>query len=654
MLCLRFPNWPIQRLRQQQSSDAAQLTAVSAQDVVSHQPVAVYSPLADPSEDRPRRRQDASEVDLKYIRTLFPAARSGPAIVAVSEQAWRQGIRPGMPLAEARSMAVPVVARAASARRKQNGLPEVMFCEWQPLQDRVALTAVAELTRRFAPVVGLDQMPVPDCLMLDITGCGSLFGSESTLAEQLLKELQAAGFRCRIAIADTVAAVWAFTHDDTTDPFRSAGERRAQGGARRGKPGGQDQSLNLPILIMPPGQHEEWLKRLPLSSARLHPSDIGVLSQLGLQTLGQLCQLPREDLPARLSADAVLRVQQLVGLLPETIDPIPEASPVQAEWSSEFSAKNHSDMLQVMEHLIGLVCEQLERRRLGCIRLTCQLRCLNDGESSTQDAGVISSSSVVRRTDDPAAVSRLAAAKPGVSASETHVSMQNPAEQTLIVETVKPTQSAKLLTEIVTLRLEAMKLTLAVDRVHMLATTALLPVGRQKDLFDDTHHFVPTEELSALVSRLNSRLGPDAVLIAREVADVRPEHAVRLLPAVPGLDDEASSSRREDVVHQLVTPAQGDGSLIDRVKTTRPVRLLPVPFLLTERHGDTLLAEGILWQGHRLAIRQITGPERLQTAWWHEDAVQRDYYRIQTEQGPLMWVYRDLGSGFWWLHGVFD
>ena len=74
-------------------------------------------------------------------------------------------------------MAVPVVARAASARRKQNGLPEVMFCEWQPLQDRVALTAVAELTRRFAPVVGLDQMPVPDCLMLDITGCGSLFGS---------------------------------------------------------------------------------------------------------------------------------------------------------------------------------------------------------------------------------------------------------------------------------------------------------------------------------------------------------------------------------------------------------------------------------------------------------------------------------------------
>ena len=587
-----------------------------------------------------RRKLDDVEADLKFIRTLFPAARTGPAIIAVSEDAWRLGVRPGMPLAEARSMAQPVIRKTASSKKTAAPPAQVIFHEWQPHDDRQGLAAAAELTRRFAPIVGLDQMPTPDSLMLDITGCGQLFGGESTLAEQLLKELRTAGYRARIAIADTIAVVWAFAHFDAKPSGHSMPSLQSfqnqpvvpQKTSRKNR----DLSLKLPVLIMPPGQHDNALEQLPLSAARLLPGDTAVLSQLGLLSIRQLKQLPTEDLPARLSADAVERVAQLNGIQEEWIQPIPEASPVAAEWASEFPAKNHADLLQVLDHLIQRICEQLERRRVGCIRLTSQLHCINDGENSTEDSM-------------PSAPTTMFETRQ-LTGSKNSTRVQ----QQLVVETVKPTQSAKLLMDIVTLRLEAMKLALAVDRVSMTAATSPLPVVRQKDLFDDTQHFIPTEELSTLITRLNSRLGAQSVLIAQKVADVRPEHTVRLQPVVANPDAESISASREDVVHQLVTPTESDFSSTSLANMPRPVRLLPAPFLLPDASGEALISQGISWQGNRLSISRIIGPERLLTAWWLDETIQRDYYRVLTYDGPMLWIYKDLSTGSWWLHGFFD
>jgi protein ImuB len=48
------------------------------------------------------------------------------------------------------------------------------------------------------------------------------------------------------------------------------------------------------------------------------------------------------------------------------------------------------------------------------------------------------------------------------------------------------------------------------------------------------------------------------------------------------------------------------------------------------------------------------GPERIETGWWEGPTVRRDYYRAETDSGNLWWIYRDLRTGEWFLHGRFS
>ncbi len=564
-------------------------------------PLAVYSapPATPTAQPVVRRRGVDLNTDLKFVRTIFPSARTGPAIIAVSTDAWSLGVRPGMPLAEARSMAQPVSSRRknipASGRRSQQ--TEVEFHEWSPAEDRKQLLETAELIRRFAPIIGMDEMPVPDSLLLDITGCAPLFGGESALAQRLLRDLQQVGWRCRIGIADTVAAAWAFTHSDGHGLLY---ERKPRKQNRL-----PDAAVeNSPVLIIPPGQEQEYLGILPLEAARIPPDDAGVLHQLGIRNLRQLLNLPREDLPARLSVDANVRIQQLTGVTQETITAVPETHPVMAEWRSEFPAENRHELQQVFEHLVGQICAELQRRKVGCVRLTCQLSGMT--------------------------------------------------KATLVVEVVKPSQSEELLLEISNLRLEAMPLSESIARVVIQATTAPLPVSRQRDLFSDTRHIVPQEELATLVNRLHGRLGTQAVRVLQRQADPRPEFCYRQSHLQNSVDTGNLPQSLDDQLHQLVTPHQTSNDNTSRPGLHRPVRLLVSPFLLPQSTSGSLLREGFVWQGRRYQITTVVGPERLQTSWWSNAPVQRDYYRILTDTGSLFWIFRDLVSGNWYLHGIFD
>ena len=564
-------------------------------------PLAVYSvpPATQAAQPVGRRRGVDLNTDLKFVRTIFPSARTGPAIIAVSTDAWALGVRPGMPLAEARSMAQPVSSFRknipASARRPQQ--IEVGFHEWNPGEDRKQLLEAAELIRQFAPIIGMDEMPVPDSLLLDITGCASLFGGESALAQQLLRNLQLAGWRCRISIADTVAAVWAFTHSDGHGLLY---ERKPRKQNRL-----PDAAVeNSPSVIIPPGQEQEYLGILPLAAARIQPDDSGVLHQLGIRTLRQLLNLPREDLPARLSVDANVRVQQLTRVTAETITAVPETHPVMAEWRSEFPAENRHELQQVFEHLVGQICAELRRRKVGCVQLTCQL------------SGM--------------------------------------AKATLVVEVVKPSQSEKLLLEVLNLRLEAVSLSESIACVVIQATTTPLPVSRQRDLFSDTQHIVPQEELATLVNRLHGRLGTQAVRILQRQADPRPEFCYRQSHLQNSVGTGNLPQSLDDRLYQLVTPQQTSDENGLRPGLHHPVRLFASPFLLPQSTSGSLLREGFIWQCTRYQIMIVVGPERLQTSWWSNAPVQRDYYRILTETGSLFWIFRDLVSGNWYLHGIFD
>ncbi|WP_295393472.1 DNA polymerase Y family protein [uncultured Thiodictyon sp.] len=123
----------------------------------------------------------------------------------------------------------------------------------------------------------------------------------------------------------------------------------------------------------------------------------------------------------------------------------------------------------------------------------------------------------------------------------------------------------------------------------------------------------------ALLDRLRARLGPDAVRGLALVADHRPDHAWRW--AEPG---ELSRG-------------------IPRAN--RPLWLLPQPQPLTQRAGRP-------WLNGALDLGQER--ERIDTGWWDDRPVARDYFVATSRRGERLWVYRELrGRGDWYLHGRF-
>ena len=47
-------------------------------------------------------------------------------------------------------------------------------------------------------------------------------------------------------------------------------------------------------------------------------------------------------------------------------------------------------------------------------------------------------------------------------------------------------------------------------------------------------------------------------------------------------------------------------------------------------------------------------PERIESGWWDERDVQRDYYILRTEEGMQLWVFKDLNDSNWYLHGYWS
>jgi protein ImuB len=48
------------------------------------------------------------------------------------------------------------------------------------------------------------------------------------------------------------------------------------------------------------------------------------------------------------------------------------------------------------------------------------------------------------------------------------------------------------------------------------------------------------------------------------------------------------------------------------------------------------------------------GPERIESGWWRGPSQRRDYYRVETDDGRWLWLFRELNAGDWFLHGFFD
>ena len=59
------------------------------------------------------------------------------------------------------------------------------------------------------------------------------------------------------------------------------------------------------------------------------------------------------------------------------------------------------------------------------------------------------------------------------------------------------------------------------------------------------------------------------------------------------------------------------------------------------------------WKRQSHVVAHYWGPERIETGWWREQGVRRDYYLVETTAGKRFWLFRTMGDEVWFLHGMF-
>lgn len=125
--------------------------------------------------------------------------------------------------------------------------------------------------------------------------------------------------------------------------------------------------------------------------------------------------------------------------------------------------------------------------------------------------------------------------------------------------------------------------------------------------------------IDTLLEQLQVRLGQDMIRGLVFHADHRPEYAGFLSRPQPCSPPETGKPR--------------------------PLWLLPAPRRLQVKKNRLY---------YRSLVHFLMGPERIETGWWDNFDIQRDYYIGMDEQAGLLWIYRDLKEkSAWYLHGLF-
>jgi hypothetical protein len=86
------------------------------------------------------------------------------------------------------------------------------------------------------------------------------------------------------------------------------------------------------------------------------------------------------------------------------------------------------------------------------------------------------------------------------------------------------------------------------------------------------------------------------------------------------------------------------------------LQLLPTPrriAVMTEDRRDHQVPRRYRDGNDSYRIVEVAGPDRVSGGQW-EDGYVREYFRCVNAHGTLVWLYRDVRSGAWYLHGWWD
>ena len=140
------------------------------------------------------------------------------------------------------------------------------------------------------------------------------------------------------------------------------------------------------------------------------------------------------------------------------------------------------------------------------------------------------------------------------------------------------------------------------------------------------------DALADLLSSLGNRIGFDRVQRLLPADSLIPERSFVLAPAAYAPPETAPS----------------------HAGPSRPITLFP-PEPVTAATGTP--PASFRWRRMRFTTLRATGPERITPEWWFDDPAWRsglrDYWRIETQQGPRLWLFTTPQTQGWYMQGEF-
>lgn len=494
-----------------------------------------------------RAQQSADPAAVACVITDGPALR--PLVRCANAAAREGGIKVGMPVAAARALVCELAV-----------LPRDEAAELQALHN------FAGWAGQFTPSVSVQAT---EGLLLEVGSTLSLHGGLSRLLVRIGKGISALGYHAQPGIAPTPLGAWLLA------------KARAIGLRTR--------------MCRDAGLLPERLATLPLPLLDWPVATLQQLQALGIGTIGQCLQLPRDGFIQRFGHERRLDLDRALGHAP---DPrlwfIPPAT-FSSRLEFGFELNDAMMLLFPLKRLLQEFEGFLRARGAGVQHWQLLLEHMNHGRT------------------------------------------------TLAISVATPERSAERFLLLAREKLAQLSIapTMAKHKARSAAATMSAPIlalaiaaGSIVGFEETNHSFLRDARSQAigwqhLVDRLATRLGNKQVYRLRAIDDHRPEQGWQ---ATAAAQPQGNSAAARPVPACASVP--------------RPLWLLRTPRLL-QSEDDLPLCAG--------RLHFIAGPERIEAGWWDDRVARRDYYVARNARGETLWIYREhQRNARWFLHGVFS
>lgn len=342
-------------------------------------------------------------------------------------------------------------------------------------------------------------------------------------------------------------------------------------------------------------------RQLPLDTLSAAREHVHTLARTGCRTWGDLHSLPRDGVSRRFGSDLLKALDLALGARPELYPWLTLPPVFDQKMELPALATTAPELMWCASRLLSQLQVWLQLRQLGVLAFEFEWTL----DLKRHDGGHL------------------------------------PEHEQLMIRTAQPTQEMAHLRRLVGESLDRATISAPANHLRLRSIDTSSWAGACLSLLVEDK--AEGDKLHQLIERLSARLGAQQVVMPQAVADHRPEHRQRWLPANRPTEQATPKKRR--------TKAPSSDAI-------HPPWLLPQPLRLAVQR-DTPQYQG--------PLRLLTRAQRIEAGWWDEEGkglALRDYFIARSEKAGLVWIYRERPASMadndfrqpqarWFLQGLY-